>query len=142
MVVGTLVFVASSIMGAPQAEVFRAFPDVLRAFPILLLYSLMVAGPFGIVAGILGGALVIMLGGGRLRGATRSRWVRSGVWVGGIMGGVCPLFLLLLGFGPLLIGAAVLYAAAGMLAGGLSGAALGHIGWREFGSRLTASAHQ
>jgi len=132
MVVGTVVLGTAALIGAPDLE-------LLRALPLLPFYSLFVAAPFGAVAGVVGGIVASMLGTGQFRGAPRKRWVRSGVWAGGVVGVGCPLFLLLLSFAVPPIGVVALYAVAGGLAGALSGAAMGFIGWREFGSGLGRS---
>jgi hypothetical protein len=135
VVVGTVVvLVVGSAMSSHPNEVSDLLEGAAVAathFVVVLMWATIFAGPFGIIAGLFGASLVVLLGEGRLRGAPRSRWLRWGALVGGLVGGATPGVLLLLSS----VGTAGIFAAAGAVAGVAAGATLADFGWHEFGSK-------
>jgi hypothetical protein len=116
-------------------ETMRTAPKILHSVPRLMFNSLWFAAPFGIGGGVLGATMVTLLGYDRLRGASRTRWVRAGLCVGGVAGLVIAAYMAQFGISTFDI---VLFSSADGLAGMTAGAALGLLGWWEFGSRTYA----
>ena len=98
------------------------------SFPMAMLVSVVIAGPLGLVCGVLGAGLALGLERTYLRHAPRSRWLKTGASAGGIAGLFVALIYLVLGTD----GA---FALVVLAACGLSGTAVGWLGWREFGTQ-------
>jgi len=98
------------------------------SFPMAMLVSVVIAGPFGLVCGVLGAGLALGLERTYLRQAPRSRWLKTGASTGGVAGLFLALFYVALGTDSV-------FALIAITACGLSGAAVGWLGWREFGTR-------
>ena len=92
------------------------------------------AGPFGLIAGLLGTYSMIHLGEGRLRGAGRSSWTRHGALAGAAFGSIAPVFI------PFLSTANWALYATGVIAGSSAGAVAAQLGWRKFGSATLQAA--
>jgi hypothetical protein len=104
--------------------------QALRGFPMAMLYSLLIAGPVGLVAGISGALVASALAEGSLRGATKQRWLLGGAAAGSVVGLLLALYYLMTN-GPLSFGVMTVVACA------CSGALVGWLAWREFGEGVT-----
>jgi hypothetical protein len=69
--------------------------EEVRKFPIWMVLSLYVAGPFGLVAGIVGALIAGALAQGVLRHATRRRWCKVGASTGAVVGLLTALFFVM-----------------------------------------------
>jgi hypothetical protein len=127
---------AGSVIGAAGfaclALAAGAGPDVVRGFPILVLYTLPITIPFGTLAGVVAAFAIARLGTGAFRDAVLARWLRSGSLVGGALGSAAPAFVMLIGFGGASLIDWLFYLLTGGAAGAAAGGLLGAIGWREF----------
>ena len=117
--------------------------DLLRAYAVALLYSLLVTVPCGGVSGLVAALMIIALGKGSYRGASLQRWLRAGGVFGAAVGLACPMLLTILGFGGdsrSVFEWFLFYGVTGSFAGAVVGMALGALGWREFGAATVDAA--
>jgi hypothetical protein len=103
----------------------------LITFPVVFISAIPVAIPIGTVAAVIATILFKALSLSTWRSSGRVAWICIGSTVGLILGGMCPVFLLLLGFGPDDFGWRFYWARVGAAAGTGCGFILGWVGWRE-----------
>lgn len=116
---GCYLAVASIAAGEPVTQ-------ALLAIPMAILASVIVAGPIGLVCGLVGAALALVLRETLLYKAGRSRWLAAGGGTGGAVGLCVPLW-----FGGGFDG---LFALTAFMACGVAGVAVAWLGWRELGA--------
>ena len=72
----------------------------LISFPVMVIYAMPVAIPFGTVAAVIATILFRVLSLSSWRSSGRGAWICTGTTVGLILGGIFPFFLILLRVGP------------------------------------------
>lgn len=112
------------------SEAAERLGGIMRSLPTFVFYSASMAAPLGIGLGVSGAILVTVLGNGPLRGAERGWWMKAGIVAGALAGLGAALFMAGLG-GP--TRAALFFGSGCFLTGVTCGAALGWLGWREYG---------
>jgi hypothetical protein len=144
-----LCIAAGSVIGAAAFTIVNlgasggSALDLLRAYAVSLLYSLLVTVPFGGVSGLVAALIIIALGKGSYRGASLQRWLRAGGAFGAAVGLACPMLLAVLGFegdSRSVFEWFLFYGVTGSVAGAVVGMALGALGWREFGAATVNAA--
>jgi hypothetical protein len=103
----------------------------LISFPVVLISAMPVVIPFGTVAAVIATILFRILSLSSWRSSSRVAWICIGSAVGLILGGIFPVFLILLGFGPNDFDGAFHWGKVGAAAGTGCGFILGWVGWRE-----------
>jgi hypothetical protein len=103
----------------------------LVSFPVVVISAMPVAIPFGTVAAVIATILFNVLSLSSWRSSGRAAWICIGSTVGLILGGIFPLFLILVGFGPDDPSWRFYWGSVGAAAGIGCGFILGWIGWRE-----------
>jgi hypothetical protein len=103
----------------------------LISFPIVLIYAMPVAIPFGTVAAVIATILFRILSLSSWRSSGKGVWICTGAAVGLILGGIFPFFLILLRFGPDDPIWRFYWGSIGAVAGSACGSILGWVGWRE-----------
>jgi hypothetical protein len=103
----------------------------LISFPVIVIYAMPVAIPFGTVAAVIATILFRILSLSSWRSSGKGAWICTGTAVGLILGGVFPFFLILLGFGPDDPSWRFHWGSVGAVAGIACGFILGWVGWRE-----------
>jgi MFS-type transporter involved in bile tolerance (Atg22 family) len=100
--------------------------NVVHGFPIAVLTSSVVTGPFSVFGGLCGALLAIALGQDVLRLAPRRRWLRVGAATGTVPGLLIAMFFMMKG-------ADFVFGLVAVLACITSGVFVAWLGWREFG---------
>ena len=103
----------------------------LISFPVVLIYAMPVAIPFGTVAAVFATILFNVLSLPSWRSSSKGAWIFIGSAVGLALGGLFPFFLTLVGFGPDYPTWRLHWAIVGAVAGIGCGSILGWVGWRE-----------
>lgn len=128
---GTIV--GTAVWAAVGAIVTGDFSRLLM-LPVALPYAFLMVAPFGVAAGIFAAVTLSVLGRGRLRNRSQRAWTLTGTCLGAFGGALCPLTLVVAGWGPIEHDSAFLLAASSVLAGGACGAFLARIGWADYGA--------
>jgi hypothetical protein len=103
----------------------------LISFPVVLIYAMPAAIPFGTVAAVIATSVFKILSLSRWRSSGRAAWICIGSTVGFILGAVFPFFLVLVGFGPDDPSWGFYWGRIGAVAGTGCGFILAWVGWRE-----------
>jgi hypothetical protein len=122
---------ATLLIGAAWQSV--SVREAVSAIPDAVMYSLIIAGPVGLVGGAFGALLAGALGRGVLRQASRSRWIRVGAVTGAVAGLLLGLFFLMSAAGTAPPSVVLPLGGLVVLVSASAGGVVGFLGWREFG---------
>jgi hypothetical protein len=101
----------------------------LLKLPILMIYALPIAIPFGAVAAIVAMILFKILLNSKWQALTRQAWLFTGGGAGLLLGGMFPFFLSIIGFRVEQPNG--IWVCVRIVAGTLCGFGVGWLGWRE-----------